>query len=500
MKKYDNIVVGSGISGLTLALILGLNGRKVLLLEKAPQIGGSLARFWRKGLPFDTGFHFTGAFSEGGLLCDMLKVLGLEEEIKPIFLKKEGAMRFVFKEEGEVYDLPYGLDNLIAKLKEYFPEEETAITKCFDMMERVCDNTVAMDLRKISLSPQPLDEDFVSAEDVLNGLTQNKSLKTVLSAYSMCYGTRPSEASFANHSRVSFGLYQSVARVKDGGDAFIRAFKKRFQNMDIDIRTSTSITRCEDVQNDSVGRFILNDEEAVTCSDCILTIHPKEILKILPKESLSKAFISRVTSYEESYGFFLAYGAVCQEKGENDHDPSILSLLPHRDINKLLDPKLADGTILVIMKSTEEIGGKLYSMINAFEPSFPIHQERWADSTIGKRSADYYEYKEKRIKAITKRILDAYPEYSDSLEIMGGATTLTFRDYLHSYDGSAYGIKQKVGQYNLLGKLPVCNIYAAGQSSVLPGIVGAMTSSFLIGRSIVGKEEYCDFIKRRLNS
>ena len=83
---------------------------------------------------------------------------------------------------------------------------------------------------------------------------------------------------------------------------------------------------------------------------------------------------------------------------------------------------------------------------------------------------------------------------------MGGATTLTFRDYLHSYDGSAYGIKQKVGQYNLLGKLPVRNIYAAGQSSVLPGIVGAMTSSFLIGRSIVGKDEYCDFIERRLNS
>ena len=38
MRKYDEIVVGSGISGMTLALLLGLNGRSVLLLEKSPQL------------------------------------------------------------------------------------------------------------------------------------------------------------------------------------------------------------------------------------------------------------------------------------------------------------------------------------------------------------------------------------------------------------------------------------------------------------------------------
>jgi len=500
MKRYDNIVVGSGISGLTLALILGLNGRKVLLIEKASQIGGSLARFRCKGLPFDTGFHFTGAFSKGGLLCDMLKVLGMEEEIKPTFLTKEGAMRFIFKKEDEVYDLPHGLDNLIAKLKEYFPGEENAITKCFDMMERVCDNTVAMDLRNISLAPEPLDEDFVSTDEVLNGLTQNRSLKGLLSAYCMCYGTKPSESSFANHSRVSLGLYQSVARVKDGGDAFIRAFKKKFQNVDIDIKTKTFITKCEDVENDSVGWFILSDGEEVACRDCIFTIHPKEILKILPEEGLSKAFISRVSSYEESIGFFSVYGAVCHDDGEFDSEPTILSLFPHGEVNKLLDPGYADDPVLVIMKSTEEIGGKFYSMINALETAFPVYEEKWADSVTGKRSKDYDEYKKNRIKAITERILKAYPEYSESLEIMGGATTLTFRDYLHSYDGSAYGIKQKVGQYNLLGKLPVRNLHAAGQSSVLPGLVGAMMSSFLIGRSLIGKDEYSSFMKRRLDS
>ena len=63
MKRYEHIVVGAGISGLTLSLLLAMSGKKVLLLEKGPHIGGSLTRFYKKNIPFDTGFHFTGGFS-----------------------------------------------------------------------------------------------------------------------------------------------------------------------------------------------------------------------------------------------------------------------------------------------------------------------------------------------------------------------------------------------------------------------------------------------------
>ena len=56
-------------------------------------------------------------------------------------------------------------------------------------------------------------------------------------------------------------------------------------------------------------------------------------------------------------------------------------------------------------------------------------------------------------------------------------------------------MKQKIGQFNLLGKLRLRNTYAAGQSSLLPGLVGAMMSSFIVGRSIVGKEEYSSFLR-----
>jgi len=98
MKKYDDIVVGSGISGMTLALLLGMNGHSVLLLEKNRNIGGSMARFYKQGIPFDTGFHFTGGFYKNGILKDMLTVLGISDQIQPVFITREEGNRLIFEQ------------------------------------------------------------------------------------------------------------------------------------------------------------------------------------------------------------------------------------------------------------------------------------------------------------------------------------------------------------------------------------------------------------------
>jgi hypothetical protein len=247
---------------------------------------------------------------------------------------------------------------------------------------------------------------------------------------------------------------------------------------------------------------VLNSGEEVVCDRCIFTIHPREILKILPRNHLSKAFVDRVSDFESSVGMFSVYGIVEGDEPPNDEEdafgPSILSLFPTSDINRLMDPAHSGDQALVIMRNLERGSERPHRVVNACEVSFVEHFEAWANSKLGDRPAEYLEYKERRVERIRERIVSAYPEYRHSFKVVDAASPLTLRDYLNSPDGSAYGVKQKIGQFNLFGKLPLRNTYAAGQSSLLPGLVGAMMSSFIVGRSIVGKEAYSSFLRRRL--
>ena len=82
----------------------------------------------------------------------------------------------------------------------------------------------------------------------------------------MCYGVKPAEISFANHCRVSYGLYESVAMVEDGGEAFIRAFRRRAADLDDrDHARHSHMSECVDVRDRTVGRFVLNTGEEVSC-------------------------------------------------------------------------------------------------------------------------------------------------------------------------------------------------------------------------------------------
>lgn len=489
MTKYDHIVVGSGISGLTATLLLALSGRKVLLLEKAPRLGGSLACFTREGVPFDTGFHFTGGLIHGGLLHRLLSTLGLFNAVEPLFMSADHAHRFVIESENRIIDLPAGLSNLRQKMKDEFPDEQGAVDGYLDRVIRVCSQTVGMDLNLIGESSPHLEEETISLKSVMDGLTNDPILKSVVYGLGMCYGVKPSEVSFATHARVCFDLYESTARLKNGGESLVQAFEQAFHKLDVEVRCNSWITECGRVTDRRVESFILNDGQEVSAEAAVLTLHPNQILELLPKEYLSKAFIDRVESFEPSAGFFTVYGLL-EDQSDTAFGGTIVSLFPTPDFESLLDPGYRGDPALVICGSTETVRGVTHRAITTFEPSFPAHVAAWKDSRTGHRPPGYAKYKAERVEAIRHHLGRYNTSYTDRFRVLDAASILTYRDYLHSPDGSAYGIKQKVGQYNLIGKLPIRNLFAAGQSALLPGIAGAMMSSFFVMRSVLGKESF----------
>jgi phytoene dehydrogenase-like protein len=490
MKKYDHIVVGSGASGLTMALLLAMNGNSVLMLEKSPFIGGSLARFSRRGIPFDTGFHFTGGFQRGGILADILSLLGIRDAIEPIFLTGPSENSFVFESHEKTFEHPNGIAAIKKQFKDYFPGETSAIDRYFQKVQSVCDRTPSLNIRENIIAPPNLEEDYLSLDGVLKDLTPDPLLRGLLSGYAMCYGVRPDEISFANHSRMVLNFYESIAFVKDGGDAFVRAFQHKLEKLDVEIRTGTHIVELADIRENRVGRFILSTGEEVAADTCVLTIHPKEILKILPEKHFSRAFAGRVSSFEASAGFFSLFATIRPGCSDPHPDAAIVSLFPDADVNNLMDPSYTGTPALVVIKSPDRTATGSGQGICILEPAFAGQVAPWQDSRRGARPEGYLAYKQARIEAIKSHLFSTFPEYRECLDIIDAGSMLTFRDYLNSPDGSAYGVKQKMQQFNLVGKLPLHNLFAAGQSAVLPGVIGAMMSSLIVGRAVVGRDQY----------
>jgi all-trans-retinol 13,14-reductase len=59
-KPLDCVIVGSGASGLTAASLLVQAGVSVVVLERAPQMGGATHAFTESGYEFEMGLQEVG--------------------------------------------------------------------------------------------------------------------------------------------------------------------------------------------------------------------------------------------------------------------------------------------------------------------------------------------------------------------------------------------------------------------------------------------------------
>ena len=62
---WDAIVIGSGIGGLSAAVLLAVHGgKRVLVLERHYEAGGFTHTFHRSGFEWDVGVHYIGQMAE----------------------------------------------------------------------------------------------------------------------------------------------------------------------------------------------------------------------------------------------------------------------------------------------------------------------------------------------------------------------------------------------------------------------------------------------------
>lgn len=305
--KYDAVIIGSGIGGLTAAVLLGEQGLKVLLVEKAPVIGGALKRFYNSGLAFDSGFHFTGGLDEKEIFSDMLKILGAYPFLKENIRTVRQHFHLPFSGNHLVID---GQESQKNSLKNLFPDEAFALEDYFSLLEKTMIACRLYDLPSLLQNPFfELREDTVTLQQVLDQHFKNEELKTILSGACISHGTPPDEISFANHIRVAGYVMDKMFTFKNGGDDLFNVLSRKIGTLPVEVKTSCFPTEFR-FENKTAKGLVLSTGEYIEMDQCLFTIHPKEILKAFPPSTFTPALTHRIEDFESSNGFFCIYGTL----------------------------------------------------------------------------------------------------------------------------------------------------------------------------------------------
>ncbi len=120
--RWDTIVIGAGVGGLTAAVHLVKAGLRVLVLEKNPHIGGTAYVYHRKGFTFPMG---PLGFSHPGLVKTILDDLEIDEDLK--------FSRVHYRIRAFGLDLPLSLhfSELVRELARSFPTDAKAVEHFF---------------------------------------------------------------------------------------------------------------------------------------------------------------------------------------------------------------------------------------------------------------------------------------------------------------------------------------------------------------------------------
>jgi len=139
--RYDVVVVGAGIGGLTAAALLAKRGLRVLVVEQHYIPGGCCTAIRRKGIAFDVGAAMLFGFGESGYNPCRFVINELEEEIEMI--PHESIYRMNLLREGTSVTFWRDLDRFLDEMAAAFPSQDKEVRALYAEFKSFYDEVVA---------------------------------------------------------------------------------------------------------------------------------------------------------------------------------------------------------------------------------------------------------------------------------------------------------------------------------------------------------------------
>lgn len=123
--KYNTIIIGGGLAGLTAGATLTKFGKKVLLLEQHHKPGGCATTFKRGDFIIEVGLHEMSGLTENGSITSIFKMLEVDKNVQ--FEKVPEFYGVVSNTKDFV--MPHGYDAATKALINKYPEDEKGIKR-----------------------------------------------------------------------------------------------------------------------------------------------------------------------------------------------------------------------------------------------------------------------------------------------------------------------------------------------------------------------------------
>ena len=490
--KYDFLVIGAGVSGITCAITLAQNGRRVALLEKARLTAPLLRGFSRRQVRFDTGFHYAGGLGVGEPLEVFLRYLGVSDRITSFPFDQDGFDLLRCQSPGFEFRMPIGYARLRDSLCSAFPGERAAIDGYLAKVRAASASLPYLNLDAEAVADSALQRVLgATLRETLDALTGNALLKSVLSAHCLLYGVSSDQVSFAQHAAIVGSYYGSVRGIRGGGLSLARAFDDRLAELGVDVLCQSEVTGIEVAPGGALAGVRLAEGDTLAADQIIATVHPKALLEMAPLETFRPAYRKRLGALEDTVSAFLCFavskGPIPSLAGANRFllpDASCLQDLGRRPV----------GDAPLYLSAAYRQGELEPAGFIGISPLLFAGMAPWESSRTGRRPEQYRLFKEQALGRMRSQIERAYPDLAGEIASIEGSTPLTVRDFCGSFAGGLYGVKHMVGQYNPHPTTRIPGLLLAGQAVVAPGVMGAVLSGLLACGAALGH----DLIKKEL--
>lgn len=489
MKKYDIVVIGSGLGGLSTALILAINGYKVCVLEKNHQIGGTLQTFNRKGCCFDTGLHYLGSLDEGQILHKFFKYFDILDKLEVRRMDEDGFD--IINIAGKEYRYGMGYANFEKQLLVSFPNEKEAIQKYIKRIQEVSDSFDLYNMRY----PVVFDFDAVSAltenlQEFLDSITDNDELKNVLAALNVLYAQSPEDTSLYMHALINNYYINSGYKVLGGGQKLADAIKLSIEERGGEVITKKEVT--EFIFNDNVISHVkTKDGEEFYADKFISNMHPEVTIDLVGEDRFRKAYVNRIKRLRNGISNFAIYFKLKNKNfpvtQSNYHYYKENSVWGVATYNEKEWPK---SFLLYTPEDNED--AEYTDCISAFTYMDFSELDKWKDTTVEKRGDDYKQWKKEKSEKFIALLESVFPEFKDNIESYYTSSPLTYRDYIGTKDGAMYGIirdSRNPTESQIMPKTRVPNLLLTGQNINLHGSLGVIISSVVTCGEIIGVNE-----------